>query len=189
MLTDLGRLDEARQQIELARGLDLLSLQIQANAGGLYEFARQFDQAMEVYGKVAEMDPTFGGAHFALSQGYRRKEMYREAAAELQKALLLINESKEAALFANVTDAASYRRAVAQDIALRKERSKTRYVSPMWFAHRFLELQDNEQALACLEKAYQQHDAVLVNLKHPDYDPLRSDPRFQGLLRRVGLPP
>jgi eukaryotic-like serine/threonine-protein kinase len=190
MLVNLGRLDEARQQIELARGLDLLSLQIQLNARLVYEAARQFDQAMEVERKVAEMDPTFGGAHFALSEDYHRKKMYREAAAELQKALLLTNESKEAALFANVTDAASYRRAVAQQIALRKGRSKTQYVSPMWFADRFLELQDNEQALAWLEKAFRERNERLVYLKmNPSYDPLRSDLRFQDLLRRIGLSP
>ncbi len=190
LLMNLGRVDEARQQIELARGLDPLSLQIQANLGALYEHARQFDQAMEVARKVAQMDPTFAGGHFLLSQLYRQKQMYREAAAELQKGLLASNERERAALFDKVTDEASFRRAVTQGIALRKERSKTRYVSPMWFADQFVELQDNEQALAWLEKAYRERDEDLIYLKtDPSYDRLRSDPRFQDLLLRVGLPP
>ncbi len=190
MLMEVGRLDEARQQIELARGLDPLSLQIQRNLGDLYWNARQFDRAIEEYRKVEEMDPNFVPVRFALGRTYRQKQMYSEAAAELQKGLLMNNEQEIAALYGNVTDAASYRRAAAREIALRKDQAKTRYISPVWFAQLFLELQDKEKSLAWLENAYQARDALLVYLNmDPQYDPLRSDPRFQDLLRRLHFPP
>jgi len=149
-----------------------------------------FDRAIEEYRKIVEMDPNFVSAHSDLAGAYVRKRMYREAAAELQKYLPLINEREAAALYEGVTDEASYRRAVSGRIALLKERAKTRYVSPMTIADQYVRLGDNEQAIAWLEKAYQEHASGLELLKvGPLYDPLRSDPRFQDLLRRIGLPP
>ncbi len=188
---DLGRLEEARQQIEIARGLDPLSLQIQVNVGQLYGTMHEFDRAFEEYRRTTEMDPNFAPAHFALAGVYERKRMYREAAAEQQRYLLLqANDREAAAVYEGVTDEASYRRAVSREITLLKERAKTRYVSPVTMAILYARLGDKEQAIACLEKAYQEHDGGLRYLKtRPWYDPLRSDPRFQDLLRRVGLPP
>ncbi len=189
-LTALGRLDEARQQYEIARGLDPLSLQIQVNLASLYSAARQFDRAIDEYRKIAEMDPNFSTAHFSLAVVYYLKRMYPEAAAEERKGLLLNNEPEAAALYENVTDEASYRRAVERGIARRKEESKTRYVSPFDLANLYLRLGDKEQALAWLEKAYQEHASGLEYLKvRPLYDPLRSDLRFQDLLRRLHFPP
>jgi TolB-like protein/lipopolysaccharide biosynthesis regulator YciM len=190
LLTDLGRLEEARQQIEIARGLDPLSLQIQVNVGEHYENIHDFDRAIEEYRKIVEMDPNFVSAHGVLAGVYVRKRMYREAAAEAQKFLLLINEREAAALYEGVTDEASYRRAVSRRIALLKERAKSRNVSPMTLAYLYVLLGDKEQAIAWLEKAYQEHDSGLRSLKtDPRYDPLRSDPRFQELLRRLHFPP
>jgi TolB-like protein/Tfp pilus assembly protein PilF len=191
MLMNLGRLDEARQQIEIARGLDPLSLQIQFNVGGLYQDMHDFDRAIEEYRKIAEMDPNFAPAHFGLAHVYELKRMYREAAAEWQKFLLLQADDREAAtLYEGVTEEVSYRRAVSRELTLLKERAKSRYVSPIILAGRCVRLGDKEQAIASLEKAYQEHASGLKYLKtDPSYDPLRSDPRFQDLLRRMRLPP
>ncbi len=190
LLMDLGRLDEARQQIEIARGLDPLSLIIQVNVGELYYAMHQFDRAVEEFRKVSEMDPNFPRGRLALADVYLRKRMYQEAAAEAQKGLLLDNEPEAAALYEGVADEASYRRAVSRRITLLKEGAKSRYVSPMTIAELCVRLGDNEQAIAWLEKAYQEHASGLTDLKtDPLYDSVRSDPRFQDLLRRVGLPP
>jgi adenylate cyclase len=158
--------------------------------GDIYEYARQFDRAIKEYRKVAEMDPNFVQAHRHLARVYLWKGMYREAAAEVRKGLLLGNEPEAAALYEGVADEASYRRAVSRQIILLRERAKTRYVSPITLAGLYARLGDNEQAIAWLEKAYQEHDSGLVYLKmDPRYDPLRSDPRFQDLLRRLHFPP
>jgi len=189
-LMSLGRRDEARQQIELARGLDPLSLQIQTNFGDLYRDAHEFDRAIEQYRKVVEMDPNFANVRFHLGDAYREKGMYREAAAEWQKAWLLENDREGAAAWENVIDEASFRRAAARDLAHLKELSKKQYVSPMNLASSALDGQDKEQALAWLEEAYREHASGLIYLKMaPAFDPLRSDPRFQDLLRRLHFPP
>ncbi len=190
MLMNLGRLDEARQQIEIARGLDPLSLQIQFNVGALYQDMHDFDRAIEEYRKIAEMDPNFVSAHAGLGGVYELKRTYREAAAEWEKFLLLINEREAAALYEGVTEEAGYRRAVSRQITLLKERAKTRYVSPRIMANLYVRLGDKEQAIPWLEKAYQEHASGLQYLKTDfRYDPLRSDPRFQDLLRRLHFPP
>ncbi len=145
---------------------------------------------MEEYRKIEEMDPNFGSAPRNLADVYEVKRMYREAAAEWQKFLLLGNEREMAALYGGVTDEDGYRRAVSQRIALLKERARTGYVSPLTLADRYVQLGDKEQAIAWLEKAYQEHAMGLQSLKmDPMYDPLRSDPRFQDLLRRLHFPP
>jgi len=78
---------------------------------------------------------------------------------------------------------------LGRQVTLLKER-KSRYVSPVAIANLYVRLGDNEQAIAWLEKAYQEHAGDLRNLKtEPLYDPLRSDPRFQYLLRRIGFSP
>jgi tetratricopeptide (TPR) repeat protein len=190
LLLHIGRLEEARQQIETARGLDPLSLQIQVNLGEVYTTMHQFDRAIEEYRKIEEMDPNFVSAPRSLADVYELKRMYREAAAEWQKFLLLSNEREMAALYEGVTDEDGYRRAVSQRIALLKERAKTPYVSPLTLADRYVQLGDKEQAIAWLEKAYQEHAIGLHSLKmDPMYDPLRTDPRFQDLLRRLHFPP
>jgi len=191
LLEGVGRLDEAREQMETARGLDPLSLQIQFNVGLLYETMHEFDRAIEEFRKIVEMDPNFATAHAGLAEVYGRKRMYREAAAEWQKFLLLqANDREAAALYEGVIDEASFRHAVSRRIALSKERAKTRYVSPMTIADQYVRFGDKEQAIAWLEKTYQEHASGLLYLKtYPLYDPLRSDPRFQDLLRRIGLPP
>ena len=104
--------------------------------------------------------------------------------------LLQANDREAAALYEGVTDEASFRRAVSRQIALFKERAKSRYVSPMFMAFLYVWLEDKEQAIAWLEKAYQEHASGLEDLKADfSYDPLHSDPRFQDLLRRLHFPP
>jgi tetratricopeptide (TPR) repeat protein len=136
------------------------------------------------------MDPNFAFTHRVLAYVYEHKRMYREAAAEWERFLLLGNERGMAVLYEGATDEASYHRAVSRRIALLKERAKTRYVSPMTMVDLYVLLGDKDQAIAWLEKAYQEHATGLRYLKtEPTYDPLRSDARFQDLLRRIGLSP
>ncbi len=191
LLANLERLEEAREQIQMARRLDPLSLQIQLSVAELYAFAHQFDRAIEELHKILEMDPNFPNALHWLGWLYETKGMYREAAAESQKYYLVQYREAAAAGWKNVTDEASYRRAFARVLALRKEQAKKEYVGPFVFVDLYLRLGEKEQALAWLEKAYQEHSAGLSYLKRDPYyyDPLHSDPRFQDLLRRVGLPP
>jgi tetratricopeptide (TPR) repeat protein len=68
-----------------------------------------------------------------------------------------------------------------------EERAEKEYVAPIGFVYIYLALSNKEEAISWLETAHEQRDPHLVNLKHPFYNPIRSDPRFQDLLRRMNL--
>ena len=69
-----------------------------------------------------------------------------------------------------------------------KRRQRTTYVPTAAFVNAYLGLDDNEQALGWLEKAYEEQSNILQLIKvHPYFDPLREDPRFKDLVHKVGL--
>ena len=83
-----------------------------------------------------------------------------------------------------------YRGALEKEVSILRERSGRKYVGPDWVARDYIRLGDKDHAFEWLEKAYQEHSSFLLDLKvDPLFDPLRPDPRFQDLVRRVGLPP
>jgi TolB-like protein/DNA-binding winged helix-turn-helix (wHTH) protein/Tfp pilus assembly protein PilF len=191
-LSEMGRHTEAIAEDRTAESLDPLSLIISADLGkealgpaGLY------DQEMEQCRKTLEMDPNFAEAHHCLADSYRNKRMYKEAVAEFQKA---VNLSKDdltyLALLGNAYGLAGERGEATKILNELKARSKHEYVSPDNFCDLYVALGDKDRAFAWLERAYEEHTDAISGLKlWRKYDPLRSDPRYQELLRRVGLPP
>lgn len=153
-------------------------------------FARRFDEAIEQCRKTLEMDPSFSLTHSLLGRLYLAKGMYREALPEIEKYAEL-NRGSPLALMAL---AYAHGRSGERSEALRllnelSALSKQRYVSSYYFAVAYAGLGENDQAFAWLEKAYDERSGFLPLLKvNPIWDPLRSDPRFVDLLRRVGLP-
>jgi TolB-like protein/Tfp pilus assembly protein PilF len=191
-LLDMGRYTEAIGEDRKAESLDPLSLIISADLGdealgpaGLY------DQEMEQCRKTLEMDPNFAQAHMCLADSYVRKGMHKEAIAEFEKAIEL---SAGSLVYVSALGS-TYARAGRRDDAIKilnelKARSKQGFVAPDNFASIYAGLGDKDQAFAWLEKAYEERtDAIIGVSAEPWFDPLRSDPRFQELLRRVGLPP
>jgi tetratricopeptide (TPR) repeat protein len=191
-LTIMGRHSEAIAQDRKAESLDPLSLIISADVAlqalgpaGLY------DQEMEQCRKTLEMDPSFPLAHACLSDSYKNKRMYKEAVAEMLKAIDLSGGSVVWVSALAQTYALAGRRDEAIKILNElKARSKQEYVSPNLFAYIYAGLGDKDQAFAWLEKAYEERSDLVGGLKvGRQLDPLRSDPRFQDLLRRMNLPP
>ncbi len=181
-----GHWNEARSHLELARKLDPLAPMIQTNVGVLYEVALS-DRAIEEYNKAHEIDPNFTISRYTVSKYYALKGRYREAGDERRRSHLLENDRARARVWENVTDAASYRRAARQYLAHLGEVSKKEYISPIEFARAAVEAQDKQQALAWLEKAYNDHTGGLYNVL-VFCQPLRDEPRFQNLLQRLNLP-
>ena len=124
----------------------------------------------------------------ALGKTFAQQSRYTEAIDELRKAG---DPTAEPYATIGYVYARMGRRGDAQKVlADLKERSKHEYVAPSHIAKIYIALGDRDQAFAWLEKGYQQRDSWLTFLKgDPMYDPIRSDPRFQDLLRRIGLPP
>lgn len=190
LLSQIGRHEEALAEIKLAEQLDPFSLIINVVHGDALRSAGQYDLAIEQLQKTLEIDPNFAHAHFHLGMTYLLKVAFADAIAEFQKAV---------SLSPNVTDykgGLGYAYAVAGDRAEArklleelKARSKQSYVPWFYIAGIYAGLGEKDQAIADLEKAYERHEQGLAVMKRePMFDPLRSDARFQELLRRMNLP-
>jgi DNA-binding winged helix-turn-helix (wHTH) protein/TolB-like protein/Flp pilus assembly protein TadD len=184
-LAAMGRLDEATAEIRRAQELDPLSLIINMEVGRIFYFMRQYDQAIAQYKKTLELDPNFELARSNLGVAYEQKGMYEEAIAEYQKM-----PSRGLAPIGRVYALSGKRREAQKVLVELKEQSKKTYVSPVSMAVIHAGLGENEQAIAWLERAFDEGDAdrLYFLAVHPTWDGLRSEPRFQDLLRRMGLP-
>jgi serine/threonine-protein kinase len=182
-LSSSGRHAEAAAEIKKAQQADPLSLIIQAVAGQLLYLARQYDQAAEQLLKTLDLDPNFAPAHAFLGYVHVENGRFQAAIEEFQKAGHL---SDLAYAYARAGNKLEAQKRIEELKALRKRR----YVGPDSIALLYVGLGDNDQAFAWLDRAYEESSADLVRLKvEPTCDPLRSDPRFAELLRRIGLPP
>lgn len=189
-LASLGRVDEARAELSHAQELDPLSLLVQANKGIISYFGRQYEQAVEELQTVTRLDPKFFVPYWGVGLCYEQEGRYEDAVAQLQKAIDLSGRGVNGIASLGHAFGLAGRRNDAQKIlAELQERSKTRYVSAYQLAVVYLGLQRTDEAMDQLENAYQERSTLLTYLKmDPRIDPLRSDPRFKDLLRRIGLP-
>ena len=190
LLTQLGRFEEALK--EWRRGLDLdpLSLVIRAATGWCYYYARRYDEAIREARKALEMDPTFVIARRILGLAYQQTSKPEEAIQELEKAVEFSGgatayRAELAQALASAGRGADARRILAElDLV-----SRTRYVSPYFVGTAYLALGERDRAFEYLGRAYEERSHGLTYLKvDPILDPVRADPRYADLLRRVGFP-
>jgi serine/threonine protein kinase/tetratricopeptide (TPR) repeat protein len=188
-LAGMGRYAEALAEIRQAQELDPLSLIISSIVGWVLYFDRKNDQAIAEFRKTLELDPNFWVAHWTLGRAYEQKAMFTEAIAEIQKAIDFSGSSPLSFAALGHTYAVSGRRAEAERVLNQlKGSSKQTYISPYGIAAIHAGLGEKDQAFLWLEKAYEERSGWLIWLRaEPGSDPLRSDPRFQDLLRRIGL--
>jgi TolB-like protein/DNA-binding winged helix-turn-helix (wHTH) protein/Flp pilus assembly protein TadD len=186
-LSLLGQYDEAIAEMKKAESLDPLSLVINADLAELLVLAHSYDESIRQSRKTIEMDPNFGLAHNHLAQAYLQKHMNDEAVAELQKAVQLSGDSPTC--IANLARAyvASGNRSEAERLLSElKKRSNPSYSHASEIAVIYAALGDKNQAISWVEKGYEERFNPGVLLR-PGFDPLRSEPRFQELVRRIGL--
>jgi TolB-like protein/DNA-binding winged helix-turn-helix (wHTH) protein/Tfp pilus assembly protein PilF len=187
-LSLLGRFDEAIVEMRKAENLDPLSLIINADLAEILLIAHSYDESIRQSRKTIEMDPNFALAHNQLAQAYLQKQTYDESVAEMQKAVELSGGSPTCV--ANLARAyvASGKRSEAEKLLSDlKKRSNPSVSYSSEIAVIYVALGDRDQAMNWLEKAYEERFNPSVLLR-PGFDPLRSDPRFQSLLHRIGLP-
>ena len=189
LLSLTARHEEGLAQLRRAQELDPLSPIISTDLGMALFFAQNYDDAALEIRKVLELDPNFITAHYFLGWVHEQKNEFTEAIAEFQKAVEL---SQGNALFLAMLGhsyAVSGQRIKArQTLTQLREVGRRKPISPANEAIVRLGLGQREEGLALLEKAGQARDVRLADLKvSPIYATLHSDPRFQDLLRRVGL--
>ena len=191
-LNDLNRFDEAIAEIRRARELDPWSLVINSDVGIIFSSARQYDQAIEHFKKAMEMDPNFPDAHAMLGWAYVRKGMYPEGIAEFEKARALFGSPTSQLDGLIYAHSMSGNRSEALKLLDKLERlNEQHHMQIPWenwlLVH--IGLGEHDKAFELLEKANQEGLRVKRALETPYVDPLRSDPRFADLRRRVGLTP
>jgi serine/threonine-protein kinase len=190
-LSHMGRNNEAIAEAKRAQELDPLSLIINAIRGRVCFYARRYDEAIAQCRRTLELNPGFYPAHLYLGWAYEQEKLYAEAISEYQKAIALEQGNPRlAADLARGYAAVGKRTEAVNIISHLEELSKRRYVPSYAMALTHAALGDASRAFQWLDKAYQDRDSQLVWLKaEPGFDSLRSDPRFQDLLRRMKFPP
>ncbi len=187
-LAGAGRLDEAVAELKRAQQVDPQSLTISAVVGWMLYLARDYDKAIEQEKIVLEMEGNFALAHRYLGLAYEQKGMYAEAISEFQKAESLSGARPLDSGSLGHAYAIAGRTAEARQILKKaNERSLKAYFPAYDIAIIYVGLGEKDQALDWLEKAVQERSPWLIHLSvDPRFDPLRSDPRFTALVRRIG---
>ena len=183
-----GRFGEAFPEIESARQLDPLSLIIATDYGAILYFSRQYDRAIEQFRSVLDMEPNFPRAHM-LVWAYTQKASFADALADADSWRQADNSSLWSWVMIAYVSGRSGDQARANFAIEQLEQMGThRTLDPLSFAVAYIGIGINDKALSWLEKAYAERSSSLTALKvDPIYDPLRGEPRFQELMRQVGL--
>ncbi|NDQ56845.1 MAG: tetratricopeptide repeat protein [Acidipila sp.] len=185
-----GRTGEALDEMHRAQQADPLSLIILTDSCEMLLYAGRYDQAAQQAQKALELDANFALAHVFLAQAYEKKRMYPQAITAYRKALALSPGNGWSSLGLGRIYSLAGQRAKTEAIlkeALKEARHRggmELIIAPLCAL-----LGEKDQAFSWLEKAYQNREGGLILLKvAPVFDPLRADPRFADLERRVGLP-
>jgi serine/threonine protein kinase/tetratricopeptide (TPR) repeat protein len=191
-LRKTGRFDEAIEEGKRAVELDPISLTSNTILGTTFHMARQYDQAIEQMRKTLELDPTFALAHSVLGMAYLQKSMYEQGIAEFERALVISPGYPIALSGLGYGYAVAGKEVEAQKVLDQlNELSKQKYVLALYRAGIYAGLGERDKAFEWLEKSYADRSIGVGfgTIVDPMFDPLRSDPRFQDLLRRMNLQP
>jgi DNA-binding winged helix-turn-helix (wHTH) protein/tetratricopeptide (TPR) repeat protein/TolB-like protein len=189
-LSCVGRHEEAIAEAQRAQELDPLSLNATQNLGHIFLNARQYDRAIEQLQTVLDLDPDHGLSHFLLGMVYMHTGKYEEASAEFQQVKRLSDTvgPGAVALLGYTYAIAGQRNKAKASLGELEELATRRYVAAFPRAVIYTGMGEKERAFEWLERAYAGRNWQLRFLKvSPLFDPLRSDPRFTDLLKRMGL--
>ena len=187
-LIRMGRFEQGKVELKKAQELDPLSLLINTSIGRQLYFARQYEAAIQQLQKTLEMDPKFVPAQHALEAAYAQSGMTKEAVAERQKVLTLSGNPDLAAAIGEDYSTSGYSGVLRSWLEGLQEISKRGYVSAYNMSEIYARLGQKQEALAALERAYTERDSNLTNMKvEPVFDGIRSEARFQELLRRLAM--
>jgi tetratricopeptide (TPR) repeat protein len=184
-------------ELQIAVGLDPVNLLIHAESGEVSYWVRDYSNAIAYASETLELDPAFPRAHFVLGRVYEVQGKIAEAISEYEQAHVISSQgSIEAAAALHKGGSVGYHRwALEAQIKAMGSRpaegsqTPSKDEHPFFLAKNYARLGEADKAMERLEQSYKKHDCLLVLLKALEWwDPLRSDPRFKDLMRRVGIP-
>lgn len=188
-LISMKRFEEAGAERERALELDPLSSFLHCFRGWHLVYLRQYDDAIAQLEKTLRAEPNFSAAHLGLWGAFYQKRMYEEALDEAQKFFAALGDTEVEESLVSGYAAHGYSGAMRQAAEKLVERAGRTYVPAFRIARLYAHASEKERASEWLEKAYERHETPLIHLSVGwDWDSLRSDPRFQNLLRRLNLP-
>jgi TolB-like protein/Tfp pilus assembly protein PilF len=184
-----GNLEKALEAISKAAELDPVSAAIIKDKGLVYYYSRQFDQAIETAKTVQEFDPDFVSAHRLMSLAYQARGEFDLSIRENSRWQELTGNRPKSLLFlAQIYAAGGHHAEARKTLATVTEQEiiGTREYRTMALIH--IGLGEYDEAFAYLEKSFTSHELSLCSIKvDPKLDPIRSDPRFELLIRKIGL--
>ena len=184
----LGRPKGALVEMRKAENLDPLSLIINADLAEFLLLTHSYDESVKQARKIIELDSTFAIGHKQLGDAYLLKRMDAEAVTELQEAVRLSGGSPICiADLARAYVASGKMNEAVKLLNDLKKSSNTSLTNAPQIAMIYVSMGDNDQAMHWLERAYEERFNPSILLRS-GFDPLRSDPRFEELMRRIGLP-
>jgi TolB-like protein/Tfp pilus assembly protein PilF len=188
-LIAMGRMDEARAAMRRALELDPLLLVTNVNLGRIDYYEGNYDQAIKQFERALELDKDFMRTHLRMGLAYVQERRYQEALVEYNKALGIAGDTPQIrAHIAHVMAVSGKKSEALAGLAELQDRAKRQYVPPYDIALIYVGLGEKEKAFAWLEKAYNDHSTEMIYFKvEPMLAPLRSDSRYQDLLRRMKL--
>ena len=188
-LDAMGRFEEASRQHEITRELDPLILIGFYIRGDHFLFLRQYDKAIAEFRAALDLDHNFFIAHKGLAKAYKSKGMEKESISEWEQVDVLEGESDQAEATKIAYARGGYKGVLKAWLkAVEHQRAAGGYIDYSKEASIQAQLGNKDLALQALEKAFAEgEDMTFLNVE-PEWDPIRSDPRFQNILRRVGLP-
>jgi hypothetical protein len=177
--------------VEMKRAIELdpLSARMNYSLAGYFNFLRRYDESIRQCQKMRELDPNGLWTHEPLARAFHGKGMWAESWSEWKSYFLLMGNSEVAEAGDRGFAEAGYQGAWREVGWKWMEQSKQRYIAPLFLALSFTFAGEPNQALYWLERAFEERDPNLPYLKvWPEWDPLRSDPRFQDSVRRMNFP-
>jgi TolB-like protein/DNA-binding winged helix-turn-helix (wHTH) protein len=185
-----GRFEGSVREIAIARRLDPMSLPIRTAEGAESYMARRYDDALGELSRIVEIEPNYANAYLYRGLAYEQKGKWKEALADLETSKRLDDSLRSAAMLGEAYALAGDKTRARQILSEMQVRAKHEHVSPLYPAIIHTGLGDKDLAFSELEGAVEERATDLLGIKVVAiYDPLRSDPRFADLIRRVGLPP
>jgi len=191
ILLVMGRQAESAAEIRQALAVDPVSKPIRETSGYLLYANHQYEQAIDQVRESLKMYPDSPDLHSILADACERKRMYQQAVEEDLQAFALSGASPEAlAELRRAFHSSGMRGYWQAQLKFLSQGPRQESAKAFDLAQVYAMLDDKDRAFQLLERAYQEHSSYLVfRIRDPHLDGLRSDPRFQDLLRRIGLPP